>query len=478
MNAIETLRRIAAPFIPEKLNANKSSIEYQRAFFLFLSFSIVFAASSVSIIVYLLIGEILMALYSVFICLMCGIPFGMLYWRKNVYASVLFLIVGLMTIITGAMCITGGIYSMLSANFFMPAALGLFFFDRRAMIRVLQVSVLIMIGFVLLELVGKTPPPVFLFTTNSVIFGSIEILMLFATTGTFYLSDAIRQEAYLELQEERDTVQVRIHEATQHLQDQQDNITRINHDLEERNTSLQEAITVAENAQKFQADFIRNISHEVRTPLSSVLGFSEILTDFVPADNKFARDSLSQISIAGQNLMDIFDNILTLTKFDSDKIPVTPSRIHLSDLLEEKHRAFLTTANLMGIDFRYEWESKSGEEWILADASLLRQVLRHLLNNAFKFTQKGTVILRGELLENSAVRFSVSDTGIGIAAEFQSKLYEAFHQFDGGKNREHGGLGLGLAITKRIVEAMNGKVWCESELGKGATFIVELPITS
>jgi signal transduction histidine kinase len=115
------------------------------------------------------------------------------------------------------------------------------------------------------------------------------------------------------------------------------------------------------------------------------------------------------------------------------------------------------------------------------DMMYLRQILHHLLSNAMKFTESGTVVLSFEVLSDKdlyvhdVVRWTVRDTGIGIAPEFREKLFAPFHQHDAGQTRLYGGLGLGLAITKYLVDAMNGRVWCESELGKGATFIVELP---
>jgi signal transduction histidine kinase len=299
--------------------------------------------------------------------------------------------------------------------------------------------------------------------------------------ASFYYSDKIRQEAMTAVQKERDSVQEKVQNATQILQEQQTRITSINTHLEGQNVQLQRAIKEAETAKQLQSDFLRNVSHEVRTPLSAVLGFSEILTELAADKDTRIQEFTNQISLAGGNLLGIFNNILTLSSLESSDIELNKQVTYLSLLLTQEHRAMQAQATQKGLTFTCDW-SLECEEPILLDMVHFRQVLQHLLSNAIKFTEYGSVYMRCDILPRSSladsekyIRLTVRDTGIGIESDYQAKLFLPFQQQDASKNRRYGGLGLGLAITKRLVEAMAGTIRCESVVGQGSTFIVELP---
>jgi signal transduction histidine kinase len=466
------LRRIAARFLAADVVANPSSIEYQRSFFLFLALGIIFTASSASILGYWWLGETRMILVSASICLICVISAAVWYWKKNSRWAVSLIILGLIGITVFAMTITGGIVSIMVINFFTPTVLGLLFFSRRVMMQIFALSVAIMLVFIIIDVSGNTPPPIFRLESNGLIFGGIVLALLFGMVGTFYISDAIRQEAYQELQHERDTVQQRIQEATQHLA--------------ERNTALEQATRIAETVQRLQADFLRNISHEVRTPLSIILGFTEIVGNEVPSEQTHLHLYVGQISAAAHNLLDIFNNGQTLFALQSSEMQPLESVVHIASVLKQVLSDVQVLAEQKNLALQTDYATES-VEWAVLDGEYLRKILRQLLLNAIKFTEQGSVTLSYAGLPRQVhqhpspdsapalLRFSVLDTGVGIAPEVLGSIFTAFYQHDASKTRQFGGLGLGLAVVKKLVEAMNGRVWCESELGKGARFIVELP---
>jgi signal transduction histidine kinase len=233
-----------------------------------------------------------------------------------------------------------------------------------------------------------------------------------------------------------------------------------------------------------QSDFLRNVSHEVRTPLASVLGFAEILTERMPSHDAMSRKFAGQITLAGQNLTDIFTNILTFSAMESSPPEISLERMMLPLVLTDIQRIFTPQAALKGLVLDCTWSSEC-EQAMMLDTEYVRDILRHLVSNAIKFTEHGLVQVRCKLdkketTKEQYLQVLVRDTGIGIAPEFLSMLFLPFHQHDGSKNRTFGGLGLGLAITKRLVDAMCGSIHCESESGNGlltgTMFIVELPV--
>jgi signal transduction histidine kinase len=474
------MRTLARHFITAYVAMNVSSLEYQLEFFLFLTLVIISSASLMGCLAFLLLGKALLVALNVFTFLLGIIGLAGWYRTKNIRVPVNIVVIGLMCLNVFAMMLTGGLYSVLVFNFAIPLVIALIYYGPKRMLQIFVFLALIVIAFMVLEMSGNIPVPAFVLTSNELIYGGITLTLLFGIFGALYISDAIRQESYRELQQERDTVQMRIEEATRHLEEQQENITIINYHLELRNQELQAAIKVSEAAKNLQSDFLRNISHEVRTPLAVIMGFGEILLEQIEKENSSAHESVKHIEVAGKNLLDIFNNILTLSTFEHSGITLSPVRVHIANFAQQMFEEFIEKAEAKGLTLKLEGNFSS-DEWMDFDMMYLRQILHHLLSNAMKFTESGTVVLSFEVLSDKdlyvhdVVRWTVRDTGIGIAPEFREKLFAPFHQHDAGQTRLYGGLGLGLAITKYLVDAMNGRVWCESELGKGATFIVELP---
>ncbi len=477
---LDSMRTLARHVIPAYVAMNIRSLEYQLQFFLFLTLCIISSASFLGCLSFVLLGKMSLVALNVFTFCLGIIGLAGWYWTQNIRVPVNIVVIGLMCLNVFAMILTGGLYSVLVFNFATPLVIALIYYGPQRMMQIFLCLAGIVVVFVVLEMTGKTPEPAFILSSNELVYGGITLTLLFGIFGSFYISDAIRQEAYRELQQERDTVQTRIDEATRHLEEQQENITIINYHLEERNKELQDAIKVSEAAKNLQSDFLRNVSHEVRTPLAVIMGFGEILSDQVGEENPNARESLKHIDAAGKNLLDIFNNILTLSTFEHSGISISPARVILSSFSQQIVRDFAGKAEAKGLILKQEY-TVGDEEWMNVDMMYLRQIVHHLLSNAVKFTEKGTITFSCEVISDSdkylsdVVRWTVRDTGIGIAPEFREKLFAPFHQHDAGQTRQYGGLGLGLAITKYLVDAMNGRVWCESEVGKGTTFIVEIP---
>lgn len=241
--------------------------------------------------------------------------------------------------------------------------------------------------------------------------------------------------------------------------------------------NLEEAKFIAEAASRAKSDFLANVSHELRTPLNAVMGFSEIIRDGMagPVMDE-QKEYLNDIIESGQHLLDLINDILDLSKIEAGKMELEASEFDLKELIERSLIMFKEKA------FKHKIEAGTdiGDEIgpIVADERRLKQVLFNLLSNAFKFTPDGgrvTVRARKVPGEPAQIECSVEDTGIGIKEEDIPRLFRPFEQLESLLTKEHGGTGLGLALCKRIVELHGGRIWVESEFGKGSRFIFTVP---
>jgi PAS domain S-box-containing protein len=227
---------------------------------------------------------------------------------------------------------------------------------------------------------------------------------------------------------------------------------------------------LAEGANRAKSDFLANMSHEIRTPLNAIVGLNYLMRRDGVTPEQAAR--LDKIDGASKHLLSLVNDILDLSKIEAGQIQIETSNFHLSAVLDAV--ASIIAESALAKALTIETDANAVPLWLRGDPTRLRQALLNYAGNAVKFTESGSVAVRAKLVEDRGddllVRFSVEDTGIGIAAESIPRLFQAFEQADASITRRFGGTGLGLAITKRLTELMGGDCGVESKPGVGSTF--------
>jgi signal transduction histidine kinase/ActR/RegA family two-component response regulator len=240
---------------------------------------------------------------------------------------------------------------------------------------------------------------------------------------------------------------------------------RLYEELASTNRELSEATRV-------KSEFLANMSHELRTPLNAILGFSGLLTEQIgPSLTDRQRRFLHNIEEAGQHLLELINDVLDLSKVEAGKLELRPEIVAVEALLEPVAAAGRAAAQAKDVVFEVHSESSEG---LLLDPTRVRQVLFNLVSNAVKFTPAGGSVVLRTSLEGPDLLIEVTDTGIGIPTEARDRVFGVFERFHEGRNAAEG-TGLGLALTKRLVERMRGSIVFESEDGQGTTFHVRLP---
>jgi signal transduction histidine kinase/CheY-like chemotaxis protein len=257
----------------------------------------------------------------------------------------------------------------------------------------------------------------------------------------------------------------------------QHDLTLANNELARLSDRLAVMYRLAEEARQAKEEFVANVSHELRTPLNMIIGFSEMITQSPQVYGQELPPALladiSAIQRNSEHLSKLVDDVLDLSQAEAGRISLSKEWTVLPDIIKEAIISVqpLYASKKLSLDTEIASELPS----IFCDSTRIRQVIINLLSNAGRFTERGGVKVRG-WQQDSTVVVSVSDTGPGIAAQDQARLFEPFQQLDSSIRRRHGGSGLGLSISKRFVEMHDGEMWLDSEVGVGTTFYFNLPL--
>ncbi len=259
------------------------------------------------------------------------------------------------------------------------------------------------------------------------------------------------------------------------LQREREHSAELRELLEQKKRAAKEAEQAkeaAEAANRAKSEFIANVSHEVRTPMNGILGMTNLLLG--TSLSKDQREYVSLVKVSADSLLAVINDILDFSKVEAGKLSLEALPFDLERTLNEVGGTLATNAEEKGIAMLRKVDAEVPRR-LIGDSLRLKQILLNLVGNAIKFTEKGEVVLRAEVAERGdddavVLRFSVEDTGVGIPLAKQKLIFEPFAQADGSTTRRFGGTGLGLSISSRLVAMMGGRLWVESEEGKGSRF--------
>lgn len=281
-----------------------------------------------------------------------------------------------------------------------------------------------------------------------VLIGGLALVLAFATLVMFYA----RREAYVR-QEVKNKTQI----------------------LVDKEREIVSALEVAEAATGAKSKFLANMSHEIRTPMNGVIGFTQLLDDGTLNDTQ--KKYVGLISDSGSAMMTLLNDILDISKVDSGSMTITPEPFDVRLLLNNCVKIFSPNAEEKHLTILVEVD-KDLPQWVQVDGFRLRQIVMNLLANAIKFTETGYITISATFseLDKSELAITVADTGVGIAPDRQEAIFEPFIQEDDSTARKHGGSGLGLTISKQLVELMGGVISLDSHVGRGSKFTVKIPV--
>jgi HAMP domain-containing protein/CheY-like chemotaxis protein/signal transduction histidine kinase len=318
-----------------------------------------------------------------------------------------------------------------------------------------------------------------------ILFNSIEATM--QTEGLLKQSQQLATELQIQQTELQQTNE-QLAQKAQQLAEQNAEVERKNQEIEQARRAVEDKAAELALTSKYKSEFLANMSHELRTPLNSILILGQQLAEnadgnLTPKQVEFART----VHGAGVDLLTLITDILDLSKIESGTVTVEADDVLFADLFEAVGRTFRHEAERRGLSFDTQIDARLGRS-LITDPKRLQQVLKNLLSNAFKFTSQGSVRLSASAVTAGwsaghptlgqaagVVAFEISDTGIGIPAEKQRIIFEAFQQADASTSRKYGGTGLGLAISRELASLLGGEIHLRSTPGMGSTFTLYLP---
>lgn len=315
--------------------------------------------------------------------------------------------------------------------------------------------------------------------------GTLEALTLnesFLLEGMVIESESKEYNIDLELFKKESVVEILIHNRTNvykyvdQLNQNRNDIFFIKREIAEKNIELDKLRKIADKANKEKSRFLAMMSHEIRNPLNSILGYAELISSEILSDQVVTY--IKNLSSAGKNLKVIVDDILDLSRIEAGKIDLVSEEISIKEIVHNCENDFQHLNTNENVNLVFSVSNKI-PKFILGDSVRIQQILANLISNAIKFTEKGSVHTTVNVLSKTEneikLIFEVADTGRGMSKEQGIKIFEEYQQNELNDNRIHGGAGLGLAIVSRLIKAMNGNVSVKSELNVGTSFFVEIP---
>lgn len=278
-------------------------------------------------------------------------------------------------------------------------------------------------------------------------------------------------------QEELKTNNEELEQQTRALETQQQALHIKNQELEHMQVQLKEKASDLQKISQYKSEFLANMSHELRTPLNGLMILSSLLSENKERNlTEQQLEFVGSIHRAGGDLLTLINDILDLSKIEAKKLTMRPERFRIQDFIHQIQKSFEPQMMTSQLGWNVDFRSDINDFEMFTDRQRLEQILRNFISNAIKFTEKGSVTLVVEKLSNEDIKFAVRDTGIGISAEKQKLIFDAFEQEDTSISRRYGGTGLGLTISKELAGLLGGSIDLSSEKDKGSEFSVVVPL--